>query len=344
MKALTWNDSYGLRLIDRKEPQLKTKLDIKIKILYTGICGSDLQVIKRNQQIVSDIILGHEAVGEVVEIGGLVTDYQVGDMVVIDPNQYCCDCYYCKKGLTNFCEYHFGLAIAGINMDGTFAEYFVCHQRYIYKIPKEMEVLDAVLIEPMACTLNNIQAANIKEGETVLVLGSGPMGALCQMLCKQKARLVVGTENSKFRKEYCSMFADYIVSSDDLTTEKIRELTDGRNFDVVIDTVGTQMEYALKVIGKNGRILPMAMNRKYSFALKPYELIEKGIKLIGASEYNMLFVDTIHTVSHIRGLKKLITNEYPLEQYQEAFESILGSSLDLKQQKEITELKVVFKL
>ena len=344
MKALVWNDNKGLQLLDREEPQINSDAQVKIKILYTGICGSDLQVVKRNQQIVNDIIIGHEAVGEVVEVGEKVTDLKIGDKVVIDPNQYCCDCYYCRKGLTNFCEFDGGLPIAGINIDGTFAEYFVCHQRYVYKLPDELDLLDAVLIEPMTCVLNNLQAAQITDGDTVLVLGSGPMGALCQLLCKQKARLVVGTESSDFRKEFCKPFADLILTPAELTDEKIAELTDGRGFDVIIDTVGTQIEYAVKVVAKNGRVLPMGMNRKYSFELRPYELIDRGIKLIGASEYNMLFIDTINAARRVSGLKSMVSGIYSLDDYEKAFENILGASLDLKEKKDITELKVVFKL
>ena len=146
MKALVWKNEEGLKLVERAEPQIINSSDIKIKIIYSGICGSDLQVLKKNQQIVTDIIIGHEAVGEIVEVGKEVTEYRVGEKVIIDPNQYCCDCYYCRKGLTNFCEAGNGLQIAGINIDGTFAEYFVCNQRYIYKIPESMSLKEAVLI------------------------------------------------------------------------------------------------------------------------------------------------------------------------------------------------------
>ncbi len=342
MKALVWKNEEGLKLVERAEPQIINSSDIKIKIIYSGICGSDLQVLKKNQQIVTDIIIGHEAVGEIVEIGKEVTEYRVGEKVIIDPNQYCCDCYYCRKGLTNFCEAENGLQIAGINIDGTFAEYFVCNQRYIYKIPESMSLKEAVLIEPLACVINNIRAAKIKEDDNVLVLGSGPMGALCQMVAKREARLVVATENSEYRRDVCAGFSDIILHSDELTMNKVNELTDNRKFDVIIDTVGNQMEYALTVAGKNARIVPMGMNRKYNFPLSPYVLIDKGIQLIGASEYNMLFIDTIAAARRYSELSKLITEEFSIDDYVSAFESVLGSTLDLADKKDISNEKVVF--
>lgn len=342
MKALVWKNEEGLKLMERPEPQIVNSCDIKIRVIYSGICGSDLQVIKKNQQIVSDIIIGHEAVGEIIEVGEKVTDYKIGEKVIIDPNQYCCDCYYCRKGLTNFCESGDGLQIAGINIDGTFAEYFVCNQRYVYKIPESMSLKEAVLIEPLACVINNIRAAKIKEDDNVLVLGSGPMGALCQMVAKRKARFVVATENSKYRRDVCKGFNDIILDSSELTIEKVNELTNNRKFDVIIDTVGNQMEYALTIAGKNARIIPMGMNRKYNFALSPYILIDKGIQLIGASEYNMLFIDTIAAARRYNELSKLITAEYSVDDYVSAFESILGSTLDLSEKKDIINQKVVF--
>lgn len=342
MKALVWKNEEGLKLVERAEPQIINSSDIKIKIIYSGICGSDLQVLKKNQQIVTDIIIGHEAVGEIVEVGKEVTEYRVGEKVIIDPNQYCCDCYYCRKGLTNFCEAENGLQIAGINIDGTFAEYFVCNQRYIYKIPESMSLKEAVLIEPLACVINNIRAAKIKEDDNVLILGSGPMGALCQMVAKREARLVVATENSEYRRDVCAGFSDIILHSDELTMNKVNELTDNRKFDVIIDTVGNQMEYALTVAGKNARIVPMGMNRKYNFPLSPYVLIDKGIQLIGASEYNMLFIDTIAAARRYSELSKLITEEFSIDDYVPAFESILGSTLDLADKKDISNEKVVF--
>lgn len=342
MKALFWNKNKKLELVERNIPKLQCDKDVKIKIKYAGICGTDLQILKGNEEVPPDIILGHEAVGEIVEIGSKVKGYKPGDMVIIDPNQYCGECYYCKKGVTNFCENEKGFQIAGINIDGMFAEYFVCNQKYLYKIPHDMSLLKAVLIEPMACVLNNIKAANIKGSDSVLVIGSGPMGALCQMICKNIARLVVATEDSQVRYNKCRTYSDYIYTSSELTINEIVRINQNRKFDVIIDTVGTQMEQALNLAEKNARIIPMGMNKKYSFALKPYELISKGIQLIGASEYNMLFIDTIHTAQRYDLMETIITKIYPIAEYKNAFESILGIDLNGNEERQISELKVVF--
>ena len=79
MKALVWSKNKKLELVDIERPTIKDDNDVLIKIKYSGICGTDLQVIKGNETIVSDIVLGHEAIGEVVEVGKAVTEYKAGD-------------------------------------------------------------------------------------------------------------------------------------------------------------------------------------------------------------------------------------------------------------------------
>ena len=343
MQALVWKNGKELCLEERPEPKIISENDVVIKIKYTGICGTDLQVVKGNETIVPDIIMGHEAVGEIVEKGKGVTEYKIGDMVLIDPNQYCCDCDYCKRGLTNFCTgYNGGLKIAGINIDGTFAEYFACHKRYIYKIPQGVSLEAAVLIEPMACVLNNLRAADIKEHESVLVMGSGPMGALCQMIAKNNAGFVAATENSEYRREECAKSCDWILSSDELTVEEIRKRNNGRLFDVIIDTVGNQLENALTLCEKSGRIIPMGMNKVYSCNVKPYQFISMGIKLVGASEYNMLFNDTIEAARRYPELASIVTGKYAITDYVQAFNDILGYNMESGDRKEIRQMKAVF--
>lgn len=343
MKALVWSKNKKLELVDIERPAIKDDNDVLIKIKYSGICGTDLQVIKGNETIVSDIVLGHEAIGEVVEVGKAVTEYKAGDEVIIDPNQYCCDCDYCKRGLTNFCTgYNGGLKIAGINVHGTFAEYFCCHKRYLYRIPKTMSHECAVLVEPLTCCLNNIRAAAIRENETVLVMGSGPMGALCQLIAKRRGAKVVASENSLYRKEIVSKWCDVVLSSEEMTEDKVREINNGRLFDVIIDTVGNQLENAISLVEKHGRIIPMGMNKVFSASVKPYTFINKGISLIGASEYNMLFTDTIEMLESYENVGSLLTHTYKIEDYKEAFSSILGFDMETGERRDIKAMKVAF--
>ena len=110
MKVLEYKDGR-IQMSNKGERSLKCD-EVRIKIKYAGICGTDLQIIKGNQKIKDGITLGHEAVGQIVELGKNVKNYDVNDFVIIDPNMYCGCCYYCKKGMTNFCSDN-GLRITG---------------------------------------------------------------------------------------------------------------------------------------------------------------------------------------------------------------------------------------
>lgn len=342
MKSIVINGDK-MQFKESLEPQIKKPKDIKIKIKYSGICGTDLQVLKGNEKSVDNIIRGHEAVGEIVEIGSEVKNFKIKDRVAIDPNQYCGRCYYCKKGDTNFCESPGGFTIAGINIDGVFADYFVCDETFVYHIPNDMTWEQAVMIEPTACIYNNILAANVKPNDSVLIFGSGPMGAICEIICKKISKLVVAVETNDYRRNFCEKYVDYIYQPKDLTKKEMYRINDGHKFDVVFDTVGTQMENALlNFTEKNGRIVPIGMNQVYNFSLHPMTLISNGIKLVGASEYNMLFVDTINMLKRYKEIGELVTKKLPFEKCEEGFNSVLGFDMNTKKPLEITQMKCVF--
>lgn len=104
MKALVWTPNDKLEYQEVDEPQIRKSNDVKVKIFGTGICGTDLNVLKGKMNATHHMIMGHESVGAVVEIGPDVTNVKVGDRVVIDPTQFCGKCHYCRRGLTCYCE------------------------------------------------------------------------------------------------------------------------------------------------------------------------------------------------------------------------------------------------
>ncbi|MGI8322589.1 zinc-dependent alcohol dehydrogenase [Bacillus velezensis] len=152
MKALVWTPNDKLEYQEVDEPQIRKSNDVKVKIFGTGICGTDLNVLKGKMNATHHMIMGHESVGAVVEIGPDVTNVKVGDRVVIDPTQFCGKCHYCRRGLTCYCETFEDWQL-GIGAHGTFAEYYVGEDRFMYKIPDSMEWERATLVEPLSCVL-----------------------------------------------------------------------------------------------------------------------------------------------------------------------------------------------
>ncbi|MDZ5017032.1 zinc-binding dehydrogenase, partial [Clostridium perfringens] len=136
-----------------------------------------------------------------------------------------------------------------------------------------------VLVEPLACVLHNIKAANIQPEESVLIIGAGPMGVLTQMVCKGIARLTVSVEKNDFRKNFSKEIADYVYYPEELT-EEVRRINMDRKFDVIIDSVGNQMELCEAVIEKDGRIVLLGIDPSYNFKFNPAYYQGNGIRII----------------------------------------------------------------
>lgn len=345
MEALVWTRNNLLELDQIEEPQIGSPTDVKIKIRLTGICGTDLAVITGKEEGVPDVIRGHEAVGIVTEIGEQVSGIRVGDRVVIDPNQSCGECYFCNKNQPHLClgTDGKGMVISGLNAPGTFAEYFVIDRRFVHRIPDSMSFEAAVLVEPLACVLHNFLEANVTPDDAVLVLGSGPMGILCQMVSRAlRTRLTVATEPNPYRLSFSETIADIAITPDQLTEEYVSRLLDGRKFDVIIDTVGNQLETADRWIDRGGRIVPFGINGTYEYTFSPTKYIQNGVKIIGAGEYRQMFEPALHLAGRMPGLEKLVTRKYKLDEYEDAIHELLGYDLNSRLKVVSETIKTVF--
>ncbi|MFD2671222.1 zinc-dependent alcohol dehydrogenase [Marinicrinis sediminis] len=345
MQALKWTSRERLELTDIREPQIASPTEVKIQIALTGICGTDLSVFMGKEAGIPDVTRGHEAVGTVVEIGAGVSTCAVGDRVVIDPNQYCGLCLPCRRGHTHLCEgiAGKGLQIAGIQLDGTFAPYFVCDERYVFAVPEAMSLETAMLIEPLACVLHNFQVARVKPYDSVLVLGSGPMGLIAQMVSRRLAGRTVATEMNPFRLEAARRYSDAAYSPEELYKEVMNKHSERERFDVVIDTVGNQLETAEAHIKKGGRIVLFGIHSSYTYTFSPTHYLMNGIQIIGAGEYHMLFEQAIQFAASMPELGQLVTRQADLSQFREAVSECMGYDLETKERVPNRTLKTAFR-
>ncbi|SDW38773.1 Threonine dehydrogenase [Marininema mesophilum] len=334
MKALVWTENRQLEYQNVKEPEIQKRNNVKVKIYGTGICGTDLNVLQGKMYAAPNMIMGHESVGVVVEVGANVRNITVGDRVVIDPTQFCGTCYYCRKGLTCYCE-EFDDWQLGIGAHGTFGEYYVGEDRFMYKLPDSMEWERATLIEPLACVLNVIEKANIRPDESVLVLGSGPIGLLVQLMARKLSRITVATEIGAFRTEAAKKIANYVYPPQSLTIEEVLRINQGRKFDVIFDAIGNQLEWAYPLIGKGGRLVPMGFDHTYQFTIKPFELLSKGITIIGTGEAHHMMEKALSCAMDLPELSNLITDKIPLENFQIALENLQTKKVDIQSIKTI---------
>lgn len=325
MKALSWTSQDQLKLLEHEAPACRRSEDVMIRIELSGICGTDLAVITGKEPGLPGVIRGHEAAGTVIETGSEVTRVRIGDRVVIDPNLSCGSCRFCRQGRFHLCigTDGKGMKIAGLNTHGTFAPFYVTNQKFVHKLPEGMSLEAAVLVEPLACVLHNFKETGITQEDRVLVIGSGPMGMLCQIVGHGLGCDVTATETNPYRLDFARRFSPMVFFPEEL--EKKSRGDEGRKYDVVIDTAGNQLGVAERMVERGGRIVPFGINGGYRHVLAPTRYTQNAVKLIGAGEYLGTFEAALQYAAECPSLATLVTKRYPLEAYEEAIQELLGS-------------------
>jgi len=212
--------------------------ELLIRPIVTGICSTDVHVLYEGAAGVRDlpVTMGHEVVGEVIDLDDSMGGFVVGDHVVIEPLLPCGACDHCRRGLPNLCQ---SSAHLGITRDGCFAEFVSVPARQA-TVVSGIDPLSALMIEPLACALHFVTKASANAGDTIVVLGAGPAGLLTMQAAKVSGLTVVVSEPSAFRRNLASeLGADAVV---DPRTEDVgsvvEELTAGLGARAVIEVTG----------------------------------------------------------------------------------------------------------
>ncbi|MFF1904850.1 zinc-binding dehydrogenase [Kitasatospora sp. NPDC058218] len=324
MRALVYLGPGKAELQERPIPTLTAPDDVRVRVIGSGICGTDRKILLGHFPAEPGVILGHESVGIVDACGPAVRSVSEGDRVVIDPTLYCGLCEQCRRGATNHCRNKRGTEV-GVDRDGTFADYTVLPERFVHPLPRTLGFRDAVLIEPIACCLSNLRAGAMTADDVVLVLGAGPIGSLCALLAERTARRTVVCETDAYRlAEAGRRFRHVLDTSAGATPDTVRTATGGQLPSLVIDTTGVALEDAIRLVDDGGRIVVMGFNNAHRATLSPLHLTNHGISIIGAGDYRgAVFPSAIAHAAELRP-ESLVTHEFPLEAYPEAFASLDG--------------------
>jgi threonine dehydrogenase-like Zn-dependent dehydrogenase len=259
MRALTWQGKRNVSVEEVPDPVIQEPTDAIIKITSTAICGSDLHLYEvMGPFLDKGDILGHEPMGIVQEVGSKVTNLKVGDRVVIPFNISCGHCYMCTQGLQSQCEtmqvreHDRGTAFFGYTklygqVPGGQAEYLRVPQADYTSIkvpegPPDERFL--FLSDVLPTAWQAVEYANVPEGGSVVVLGLGPIGEMSARIARHLgAKRVIGVdyvaERLKRAKDHGAEVFDLTDHEEDLVTA-IRDMTDGRGPDSVIDAVGME--------------------------------------------------------------------------------------------------------
>lgn len=271
MKALVYHGP-GIRSYEEKPmPELKDSTDAIVRITKTTICGTDLHIMKGDvPSVTNGRILGHEGVGIIEQIGGNVSNFQIGDHVLISCISSCGRCTNCKMGMYSHCE-NGGGWILGNLIDGTQAEYvrIPFADNSLYAIPAEADeeslvMLSDILPTGFECGVLNGQ---INPGDTVAVIGAGPIG-LAVLLTAQfySPAAIIMVDNDSNRLDVAKRFGATQVIHNDLgnAAEKIMALTNNRGVDVAVEAIGIPSSFDIcqEIVTAGGHIANVGVHGK----------------------------------------------------------------------------------
>lgn len=251
MKGLVYNKDFegGIKLCEREKPQIKDSKDAIVKVKLSAICTSDLHIKKGFVPLAkNDIILGHEFVGEVVEIGSEVKKLSIGDRVSANCETFCGECYFCKRGFINNCI-HGGWEL-GCKIDGCQCEYVRVPyaDNGLTKLPEGVSYENALFVgDILSSGYFGAEMCEIKSGDTIAVIGAGPVG-LCAMMCAKYLGagkiIAVDIEDLRLKIALENGIADYIFNPARCDVEnEIKNLTEMRGADGVIECAGVKQTF-----------------------------------------------------------------------------------------------------
>ena len=319
MKALIFHAPGRLALEDRPEPRIERPDDAIVELALAGICGTDRAIHGGRFPARAGVILGHEAVGVVRELGAAVTHLSPGDRVVIDPTLHCGVCDDCRTGRFNFCANKAGTEV-GVDRDGAFARAIRLPARFLYQLPDDMAFERAVLVEPLACVLNNLEQAGVGFDDTVAVLGAGPIGLLAAMMAARRARRVLVVDTHPARVRWARRMCEHVIdgAGEPRWRETVVQANRGKPPRIVVETTGVLLTEALELVDRGGKVVLMGFNASYSATIQPLYLTNRGIHLIGAGDYNQNLQSALDVASGLP-LEALISHRLPLEDHAAAF-------------------------
>jgi L-iditol 2-dehydrogenase len=335
MRAARLHGKEDLRVESVAVPAVREG-EVLLAVKASAVCGTDIRMFRnghKNASAEHPLVLGHEIAGIVEKVGAGVSGYREGMRVAVAPNMGCGVCDMCVSGNTQLCP---EFRAFGINIDGGFAERMLVpaaavRQGNLSEMPPGVDFPAAAVVEPLSCVYNAFKRCAIGPGDTVLVMGSGPIGLMHARLAKMGgAAKVFMTDINPERLAYCASLDRAItpVKSAGLA-ERLRDETNGKGLDVVI-TANPAPEaqiLALELAAINGRVmffggLPEGRNK---VALDTNLVHYKQITITGTTRQSLAqYRATLSLIgAGLVSLEGIVTRTWPIEETRAAFEDVM---------------------
>lgn len=335
MKALVYHGKHNIAYEEKEKPTIQKPQDAIVKILKTTICGTDSGIYEgKNLYMKAGTILGHEGVGIIEEIGDSVTQFKVGDKVIISAITSCGACEYCKKQLYSHCKD--GGWILGHMIDGTQAEYVrIPHaDNSLHKVPDTLDDELAVMLSDILPTGHEIgtQYGNVKPGDTVAIVGAGPIGIatlLTALLYSPSTIIMIDMDENRLElsKQIGATHSINNAGSVDVV-EEVRKIVGEEGVDVAIEAVGIPQTWDIcqKIVKPGGNVANVGVHgQKVDFEIQDLWIKNLTITtgLVNTNTTPMLIKSA--TAGQFP-LDKLITHHFELDEIEKAYEVFLNAS------------------
>ncbi|MEW6054810.1 MAG: zinc-dependent dehydrogenase [Nitrospirota bacterium] len=317
MRAAVYYRNDDIRIEERPIPALSGN-EILVQMKASGICGTDVMEWYRVKK--APRILGHEMAGTIADTGGNVEGFKKGDRVFVSHHVPCFKCHYCMQGSYTACE-----SLHSGNYDpGGFAEFIRIPEENVrhgtFLLPEKISFEDAAMIEPLACAIAGQKQLGLKEGQTVLIIGSGVSGILHIQLSKLKGAKIIATDINDYRLNKAMEFgAHYALNALSYSAAQLQNINNNRLADVVIVCAAAReaISSAISSVDRKGKILFFAVPEHdiaipskrfwrdeialyFSYGAAP-EDIHKAIEMISTG-----LVDVRSMITHVVSLSDIM--------------------------------------
>jgi len=334
MKVAMYYNNNDVRIEEMPIPEINDD-EILVKVRACGICGSDVMEWYRIKK--APKVLGHEISGDIVELGKNVKKYKVGDRVFVSHHVPCNNCRLCLNDQHTLCD-----TLHSTNFyPGGFAEYLkvpkINVDRGVFVLPKNISYEEGTFIEPLACVIRGLRIAEMKSGQTILIIGSGISGLLHIKLARAlKAGRIISTDIDDFRLKTAKNFgADVVINAKEDVPEKVKKYNGGRLADLVVVCTGAPagVKQALNSVETGGTILFFALTEPgVEIPFPMFDLWYKGVKML--STYAGAPKDIDEAINFIASRRitvtDMISHKLPLSEAAEGFKLVAEAKNSIK--------------
>jgi L-iditol 2-dehydrogenase len=331
MQAAVYRGVDDVQLETVPVPQIGAG-ELLIRVHTCGICGTDLKKISTGSHS-APRIFGHETTGVVARVGDGVTNFQLGDRVMVFHHIPCGDCYYCRHKVFAQCPVYKNVgATAGFDPSGGgFSEYvrvmdWIVSRKGVVRIPDGVSFEQASFIEPVNTCMKGIETLRLTPGETVLVMGQGPIGIILAVLARRRGARVVTSDLLSQRLTIAKGFGltEIIDASTSDAVRAIKDMTEGRGADAVILAVaGTALiRPAMDATRPGGRVLLFAQTQHGEATIDPAAVCVDEKSLLGSysASVDLQEESARFVLDREMDLERLISHRFPLSQAVEALQ------------------------